>query len=242
MLASLVAAFAASGCSPEPALSGEKTSVQATSSSPAASPVGGTWDPASWEPTVTVTPVSLSDAEKERLRHQWLVDMAASLGLDDPPDVPLVRWAKGGVDYGDAVGSCLSEKGFLAEPDGFFGFSYPEGVPPSQEDSFSLALYTCNARYSPDPIFQLEWSADQLRLLYDYWDQFYIPCLAAHGVTVDVSERPSRESWVAAFHTPDRISWWPMDALMSLTEAELEAIQAACAAYPPDAVFYGVGG
>lgn len=197
------------------------------------------WDALDWVPTVEIVPIVMSEAEKEEFRTAWLASRAEDIGLAPVPDIPRERWVSG-VDFGESVGSCLAEAGFEGVWDGRYGFEFPQGIAASQDLAFERASYECDARFSIDPVFMQEWSSDQIGLLYDYWEEFYVPCLAAHGVGVDMSA-PSREAYVAAFHTPERISWWPEEALASVSAGKRESVSQVCDPYPPDDVFYGGG-
>ncbi len=142
-------------------------------------------------------------------------------------------------DYGVAIEECLGEKGFTAEHDGRGGFHFPTGIPAHQEEAYQEARYICNAMYPMNPVLAQEWSSEQLGLLYDYWDQYLIPCLAAHDITVNTTNQPSREVFINKFHTPDRARWWPSDYVEMLPPNEKANIEPACPPQPPPEVFYG---
>lgn len=125
------------------------------------------------------------------------------------------------------------------ETDETGGIAVPGGVPAAQEASWNLAMYTCESQYTPDPRYRQEWTPEQLGLLYDYWEQYFIPCLAAHGHPVDTTDRPSREAWVAAFPTVDRLPWYPPDTYFLLNPEERDRLAGVCPPSPPDDVFYG---
>lgn len=60
---------------------------------------------------------------------------------------------------------------------------------------------------------------------------------------MDRSTQPSKEAWVAAFHTPERISWWPVEeSRIGLDDTRYAEITKACPEVPPDAVLYGFDG
>lgn len=219
---------------------GVPTSPPGETAAPEAVSVGaGQWDPASWEPTVRIAPRTFTEAEREQFRVDWLASWAEARDLVEPPAVELVRWTIGNSDYGEAVGACLIEHGFAAVHDGFGGFHFPDGIPAAQDQAFALASYTCEARYTPDPGYRQDWTEDQLGLVYDYWEQYFIPCMGAHGHEISTAGMPSREAYVAAFFTPERISWWPNDAFFGLSGEEQGRLLPACPPYPPDDIFYG---
>lgn len=199
-------------------------------------PMPGQWDPGAWEPTVSVVAPTFS--EEERL--MWLeqrLDMYADDLDGPPPEVATVRWTESLADYGTAIEQCLAEQGFTVEHDGRGGFNM--AIPPQQEKAYYTARYVCNAMYPINPVFAQEWSPEQLGLLYDYWDQYFIPCLAAHDVLVNTTNKPSREVYISKFHTPDRTDWWPSDYLAMLPSGDRARIEPVCPPQPPPEVFYG---
>lgn len=209
----------------------------ASSSAPPSGP--GAWDPMSWTPTVKITAVSLTAEEKMASHLRRLDKMAEYEKISPVPDVEIVRWIENGTEYGPVMAACLTDAGFRSEGDAVGGVQYLDEVPEAQEKALHLAYYVCAAKYPLDPVYLTEWTSEQLGLLYDYWEQYFIPCLAAHGLKIDESSKPTRESYVARFHTPERASWWPSDTLATMPEKERAAIEASCPGYPPDAVFYG---
>ncbi|PFG20758.1 hypothetical protein [Serinibacter salmoneus] len=200
----------------------------------------GAWDVSSWEPTVSIVAPSMTEDERLSEREEYLRSLAEQFELDAPPQVELVRWTMGPADDSQAMAACYTEAGFAAEvtPDNGIAF-VNGGVPESQEAALNLANYTCAAQFTLDPIYRQEWSADQLGLLYDYWDQYFLPCMDAHGHMIDRSDQPSREVYVSSFHTSERTDWWPSDVLSSLPQEEAVQLGEDCPAYPPAEVFYG---
>lgn len=197
------------------------------------------WDPNSWEPAVDIEPITFTETEREQFRDEWLESNYAAHLDNEVPVEDLISWSLGHSDFDENVAMCLQSFGFPAEADAVGGIRFDPGVPESQDAALGLAQYTCAARYTLDPSYAQEWTEEQLGLIFDYWEQYYIPCMAAHGHIIDTTTQPSRESYVAAFHTADRISWWPNETSMTLPEAEKETLENTCPAYPPDNVFYG---
>ncbi len=195
------------------------------------------WDPSEWQPTVTIVAPTFTDQE----RQTWLEDVYLPMYADDldgpPPDVAVVRWTETFADYGTAIEQCLGERGFRVEHDGSGGFRM--AIPPQQEQAYYVARYTCNAMYPINPVFLQERTPKQLGLLYDYWDQYFIPCLEAHDIKVNLANKPSREVYISTFHTPDRADWWPSDYLAMLPPDDRARIEPLCPPQPPPEVFYG---
>lgn len=199
----------------------------------------GTWDPLSWEPSVRVTRQSFSDAEREAFYTETLARNAEQLGLTDPPEVERVAWAQGPAEYGEAQARCMDEAGFTTVSDGVGNWSFSPGVPESQGAALNLASYQCEARYPMDPEYAQDWTEEQVGLVYDYWDEYYLPCMEAHGHPIDDSGQPSREAYVAAFHTPDRSDWWPNEYPSVLPVDEQRVLAQTCPPMPPDSAMYG---
>ncbi len=187
-----------------------------------------------------IDPVSFTDAEREEYRQESLARFAEQAGLTDPPEgVEVIAWTQGKVENGEALAECLQEAGFPAVSNASGGIIFDPGVPESQVKALDLADYICQGKYPLDPVYAQEWTQDQLRLVYDYWDEYFIPCMEAHGHPIDTGDQPSREAYVAAFHTPDRISWWPNDAFRALPLEEQKSLARSCPPYPPDEAMYG---
>ena len=166
----------------------------ASESEPTSGPtVPGQWDPKSWEPTVHVSQVRLSAADREQWRTEYLAGMARDLD-GSAPNVALERWVHPRAEWDSVMSGCMTDSGFALEvEDG--SISYPAGPPPADQlSAWDLAWYECNARFTPDPDYSQDWTQEQIGLVYDYWDQYFIPCMEAHGVPVNRANQPSRFS------------------------------------------------
>ncbi|MGJ9529098.1 hypothetical protein [Actinotignum sp. GS-2025a] len=93
--------------------------------------------------------------------------------------------------------------------------------------------------YFLNPEFLTDWSEDQLRVVWDYWDEYYIPCLDAHGYKVDISKRPARETYVTRFHTDPEHRWWPNNGGSLEFQIPLE-VWKVCPSDPPATELYGI--
>lgn len=246
-VASVFSAFVLAGCESQGTEPGPGTAGESAGPSPhegegdaAEKPSTGAdeqWDPASWEPTVVVTLSRLSEVEREQWRDDHLARLADD--LDGPaPEVPLERWVEPNAEWDHAMSECMAESGFVVEVDGG-AIRYPGGPPPAEQlSAWDLAWYTCNARFTPDPDYAQDWTEEQIGLVYDYWDQYFIPCMDAHGVTVNRAQQPSRESYVDTFYTSQR-TWWPNEYLETLPDSQRDQVEASCPPFPPPEVFYG---
>lgn len=246
--ATLVMSLALGACSsqgpvqePSPVPSGTAVSPVATGQTePSMAPTGqaGQWDPSQWEPTVQVTLTRLTETEREQWREDYLSSLTQD--LDGPvPSVALERWVHPRGEQDEVMGACMADSGFPVKIDQG-SISYPGGPPPADQlSAWSLAWYTCNARFTPEPDYSQDWTEEQLGLVYDYWDQYFIPCMEAHGHPINRAQQPSRALYVSTFFTPQRTSWWPNESLAVLPESEREQLESVCAPYPPDEAFFG---
>lgn len=199
----------------------------------------GEWDPEEWEPTVHIEPQRVTDAERNQHREELMARRAQEYGLESPPGVELIAWAQSMGEHADLMAECLQEAGFPAVSNGVSGTYFDPGVPESQSDALDLAYYVCDAQYPIEPRYMQDWSQAQVGLVYDYWEEYFIPCMDAHGHTIDDSHQPSREAYVAAFHTPERIGWWPNDDFQRLSLDQQRVLKDVCPPYPPDSAMYG---
>lgn len=185
--------------------------------------------PTEWHPATPIahSPV-LSEQERQAARSSYLKSLARTDKLKHPPKVALIRWTT--IDDADAtMATCYTDGGFPAHPvpDGGIEFS-GDGVPAAQESAFNLVDYTCSAQYSLDPKYRQDWTKDQIGLVYDYWSQFFVPCLTARGR--NLSTPPTRDTFIANFPS----AWNPVIEGQLTTE-----LAAACPPRPPAHDMYG---
>lgn len=208
-------------------------------SSPLVTAAPEQWDPNSWVPTVRVEPEVLSEEERWARRADWLAQDAR---MTDPPEVELIAWASSYAEHGQQVTDCLAKAGFPGIWNGAGGRYFDPPVPAQQEEALDLATHTCSAQYSLDPQILREWTEEQAAVMYDYWVEYYIPCMEAHGFTMNLykESQPSREAYVAAFTGPNRIQWYPYTATQSLPVEEQQPLESTCPGMPPEQFMYGM--
>ena len=200
------------------------------------------WDAATWEPPEVIEPVLATEPEKEAAYREQMGRLAESGGTPEILQVQRKDWSTTPLESDQKVASCMRADGFPVEvsPTGGLRYSTP---PAAQARAWALAMNTCIAQHPVDPSYTQDWSEPQLRLVYDYWDQYLIPCLEAQGFTVDTSTRPSKESFVTAFFTPGRHDWWPLQATMrGVPEERQTQVVQTCPELPPQDVFWGTSG
>ncbi|MDK7271849.1 MULTISPECIES: hypothetical protein [Actinotignum] len=230
-----VALMVVGGCSN----SGSNSGSVGESGNEAAAASASEWDPNSWKAKIKISPRYHTEEEKLAYRAQWLKRHAEFLEIETPPDVPLVEWQESLELMDNKSAECFRERGFSAHAIPQGGVLFNPAVPESQYEAYKIAAYECQAMYFPNPEFLTNWSEDQLRVIWDYWDEYYIPCLAAHGFTVDTSERPARETYVETFHTDAVNRWFPSNDGALLTQIPPE-VWKTCPKTPPASQFYGL--
>ena len=179
-----------------------------------------------------------SDAELTAYYDEHLASTADERDLSSPPEVSLIRWSMGSKEYSANMATCLQEECFPAVLDGIHYYFNP-GVPVAQQDALNLASYVCNGQYMIHPTYGYGWSDEQVGIVYDYWVEYYIPCMRAHGYDIRDDDKPSREAYVNAFHTAERIDWWPNEWSQLLPKPERESMESICPELPPDEVLFG---
>lgn len=201
------------------------------------------WDPNAWEPSVTITRPSLTDEEKDQIRKEVARQLVSDPELQESlPDVPVVAYYDSFREQEKKQAECITEAGFKAKALQTGGLSFGQ-YPESQQRAFQLAGYTCQMQFPFDPALARDWTPEQIGLVYDYWNEYMIPCLKDHGYTTDVSKRPSRESFVQNFFAEDGAGreWFPVDLQPYLeNEGGHEDVLEACPALPPSDALYGV--
>ncbi|MDO5067849.1 MAG: hypothetical protein Q4D96_11265 [Propionibacteriaceae bacterium] len=179
-----------------------------------------------------ITPKTFTEEERWAARAEWLKHKEPTTG--PVPEVEFIRWTQSYEDYSTTISKCLNDAGFDVTP----GPREPdlgEGIPESQLPAFDVASYTCEAQYSLDPRLEGDWSEDQIRLVYDYFEQYYIPCMKAHNQPVVEDGKPSRETYVSTFFTTEEGRWWPYPR----DTAVPDNVSKACPDLPPDKALYG---
>lgn len=145
-----------------------------------------------------------------------------------PNDVAVLYALPDGWDF--FMARCMNEAGFEDYSyDRFYGFTNGTKTA-SHSGSEGLAWYDCLKKY---PIYNTEYakfSDDQLDELYQYYDQFLVPCLGALGASV--SEMPSRAAF--ADGGEGQPGWWnPFLAVPTpASNADVDLLFAKCAPYP----------
>ncbi len=132
------------------------------------------------------------DVSSSNNANRWEEDLAAvaeAAGITDPPVVTPVRTVSP-EESKAVVDDCLVERGWSIDPDGSFS------IHRTQQEQFEFDRYVCIASYPIGEIYLEPYDQRQWEVLYDYWVNEFIPCLASKGF--DVVDPPSRETFLAA--------------------------------------------
>ncbi|MGJ9528584.1 MULTISPECIES: hypothetical protein [unclassified Actinotignum] len=97
------------------------------------------WDPTSWKAKIEISPRYTTEEEKLAFRERWLKRNAEFLGIDDPPDVPLVEWQESSEQSDIKMAECLTNKGFGFHVNPQGGVASNGSIPESQEQAYKLA-------------------------------------------------------------------------------------------------------
>lgn len=145
---------------------------------------------ADWRPAEPVSPVRwLSEDEKRAVRAESLARRAEGLKKQfdlDVPEVELVRWTT--YDEGPRVWTkCLQDAGF--DVDYIEDGSIVWNTAPEESVAAHLVEYICIAEYTRDPSYPLEFSDQQLGVMYDFAVEWWVPCLRGQGLTTPTHPR-----------------------------------------------------
>lgn len=167
-------------------------------------------------------------------REANLRELAAGLGLDEPPSVDLVRFVAES-EWTTVQLGCLNDLGYpvVAMPDGRGIDS--SMIPASQAargGPYALAVYTCQAQYSMEPSTG-ELTEEELGELYDWYLGVEVPCLEEHGA--EVSDPPSRASFIETYNSNP---WIPFGAIdhEALGPEKIDELLAECPQSPADVI------
>ncbi len=162
---------------------------------------------------------------------QYLEDnadaLASQLGIENPPEVKPVRLIRL-QEYASAQVECLQgagyEVGFTEDGE---GVAYPAISDPALQESFNLAVYTCELEYPVQQRYMVPLTAEGLKILYAYRTGELITCLEGLGYTVS-SEAPSETVFVQSGGM-----WSPYDTV-AIRPDDVKQTYADCPQTPDD--------
>jgi hypothetical protein len=168
----------------------------------------------------------LASHRAETLRLTW-----ANTGLTGDPPVVEGRYSTSDTDWFRSIGDCLSEAG-VASP----GWSYSTGAGYAlaaspgldlDDDAQQLAFYICVASYNPPREYDGVLSEAQLDYLYDYYQDWLVPCLTMRGYRF--TDVPTRTEFKVIAG-----QWSPFYSVdISISGADYDELERLCGAERP---------
>lgn len=189
--------------------------------------------PTSWVPSKPLTAPSMSTAEMMEARAANLKQSAEDRGLASPEIPGLVRWTTPEEQI-PVLKKCLGDQGYKVSISSG-GSGIESSIAPAQASAFEIAFWQCEAMYSIDArLYNFPGAAQEMDYLWDYWNEFEMQCLAAHGYPAQ-RELPSREVFA-------NDGWFLEEAYPKLSdEAEMARLKQACPPTPPASLLLGQG-
>lgn len=196
-----------------------------------------------WHPTVRISPRTFTDDEAAEVRTDFLRTNASQFLDEDQLTVvlntPLERWTSA-EDNSTVVQSCLADSGFEVRISEDGALEWDQLLEP-QRPVFFRAMWICQARFTENPKYMVDLDADQYGLLYDYWTQYYVPCLKMME-NIDSPDAPSRDVFVSQMLNTDTraAAWSPVpDPTVMGSLPSSNDLSAACPQMPPAEDLYG---
>lgn len=193
-----------------------------------------------WEPTTKVVAREYSEDEAARMRLEWLEanrpDAAAGLPVPE-----LVAWSE--VDN-EPVAACMREAGFNTVQYDPSGSLVTDDVSGAQGQREEVVWWECSARYTIPPARMEIGREDSERVLYEYYRDFYLDCVAGLGVELPRSDVPSQEEWLAKTADGRTDVWDPTTWSHAPGSAMPQALtrdlaDRLCPPLPPPVALYG---
>ena len=114
-------------------------------------------------------------------REDFLAQRAEGWGIEDPPEVDLVREVHPD-EVGETMRTCMADYGFNIEVDFNGGWGGP--IPVGQEDLWYETAYVCMAKYPLMSVFYQPYDDATLQRIYDYLSTDVATCFADNGAPV----------------------------------------------------------
>jgi len=175
-----------------------------------------------------------SQADIEEWNQESLRSAARDLAIEDPPQVSIVRIVSQ-QEWPEAQRTCLTAQGFDAVASG--GGLDLSRIPEAQkgpDSPLNRAVYECQAQYPVDPRYTVAPNRAQLEVMYAYFVDETIPCLAEQGVT-SLQEPPSAGAFLDASENAGRVAWSPYadEYFLAVSPGEWEQLDSACPSQVP---------
>ena len=127
-------------------------------------------------------------------------------------------------ELGEYFYNCLTDAGITATLSDDGGVSFT-----ADDADERVSQYICSVSYLPEPSSWGYLSRDELDAVYDYYQDWLVPCLASHGYTMPLVESRADLTENSGF-----LDWNPYDQLGArITDDAATALQAECPYFPP---------
>lgn len=163
-----------------------------------------------WRPTTIVQNDPLSEEEARRLAREWAENNRRNHGFDENFPLPeFVAWSSE-LGFGQEYVDCMASFGINVSLGPLGDLDLPGGWEIGSGSPVEAALVKCDAMY-PHIGSLYPPSEDVERVIYEFYREFFIPCMQAHGIEF-IIEPPPKEVWVqqrrGQIHT-DGPNWAP---------------------------------
>jgi hypothetical protein len=180
---------------------------------------------------VAVPPPGPSAAQRDAYRAETLRLTWANTGLTGEPPAVDEQQVETDIDWVQAVAQCLTDNGVASA-----GWSYGSGQGYSlaespgvdlDDDAVQLSFYTCAAAFDPPQTFDAVLSDAQLDFIYDYYQDWLIPCVIMQGY--HFTDVPTRTEFKVIAG-----QWSPFYSVdISISGADYEELERLCGAERP---------
>lgn len=174
---------------------------------------------------------------------EYLEILQAAAGIEDPPQVDLVR-VIAPEDQPSVWKECMTTAGFAVSVTSDGGLVAPSNLPADQVSEYERADYVCHAQYPVVATMFRPYGEHQVKATYEYAVGVLVPCLEEHDF--EIEQPPTweayRSSWV-----PDQTggliasasTWDPYASIDPATSGvDWESLLGECPQSPPTSALF----
>ncbi|MDR1355215.1 MAG: hypothetical protein LBJ43_02945 [Propionibacteriaceae bacterium] len=167
--------------------------------------------------------------------------------LTEFPKVQVVRFVAP-AERPEAWKECMLAAGWAVYLTFDSGMAPPDDLPSDQLSAYYLDEYVCFAQFPIPPWLVQVFGGDQIRVVFDYYVNVLIPCLAERNIRV--AEPPTwevfRDSWVSdgsGGFSAGSDAWFPYGSVKASTYSETawEELNIACPQNPSNEILWPNG-
>lgn len=168
------------------------------------------------------------DLDVESLRREYLATYAEIAGIDDPPEVEVVREVSTS-EAPQTKADCMVAAGYPVRVSQE-GIILDGEVPDDQIHAYNLQMYVCSAQYPTDPRVGSVLPRVRAEMQYEYLTATVVPCLEGLGFSPEAA--PSQQVWLDGYYGASTELWDPYEAAAG-SIAELERAYDSCPSLAP---------